>query len=463
MNPQKRIAIYTAIFTHDQNFLYDALKDCQYLSEDCDYYCFTNSRHIVSHLWKIIYVDLPKNFNPRLYARFIKIMPHINSFLKNYDYTIWLDGAHVIQYDPEYIINKYMVDCDICLLPHPDRECLYEEASICIDYGLDLKERIERQIEKYKKENYPIKNGLFASYVLIRKMNSNMMKFNEEWWDELKKNSIRDQISLPYILWKNSIKHNIIPGHASNYDSDKVEKSIYFYSIKHLSKKYDPFILFYRISDSGNIKSKPGFINNVNCLKNAVKIFGQENINIICDNISDGTKKWIEQDFKFNEVHHIKLGNAGSFNYVLDRALEYDDSYIVYFLENDYIHRNGSFEMIYQGLDTGADYVTLYDHPDKYMCKLSDTLMDSKLLLTQFSHWRTTPSTTMTFAAKVKTLREDEETLRKHTKTNYPFDNDMFLELKSRGRVLVSPIPSFSTHGENMWLAPVIDWRKYAK
>jgi hypothetical protein len=453
----KKIAIYTAIFTHDQNFLYDSLKDYQYLSNDCDYYCFTNSRHIVSHLWKIVYVDLPSGFNPRFYARFIKIMPHINSFLKNYEYTIWLDGAHVIQANPVKIVNEYLDGYDLGLLPHPDRDCLYEEAYVCMDFGLDTKNKITRQIEKYRRENYPIKNGLFASYVLIRKKSDSVSNFNEYWWNEIKRHSIRDQISLPYVLWKNKVKFNIIPGHASNYDSEKVPRSSFFFSEKHVSKKYNPFILFYRISDCGNIKGKPDFVNNVHCLKNAVNIFGQENINIICDNISDGTKKWIEQDFKFNEVHYTKLGNGGSFNYALDKALEYDDSYVVYFLENDYIHRNGSFEMIYQGLEAGADYVTLYDHPDKYGAEFSGV----KLRLTQFAHWRTTPSTTMTFATKIKTLREDEPILRKHTCTSYPFDNNMFLELGSKGRVLISPIPSFSTHGEGMWLAPLIDWSKY--
>jgi hypothetical protein len=37
----------------------------------------------------------------------------------------------------------------------------------------------------------------------------------------------------------------------------------------------------------------------------------------------------------------------------------------------------------------------------------------------------------------------------------------MFQELiNSRGRKLVSPLPSVSTHGENRWLAKFVDWEK---
>jgi hypothetical protein len=42
-----RIAVYTAIFTDDEHKLYDTLKENQYLSENCDFYCFTNNRHIL--------------------------------------------------------------------------------------------------------------------------------------------------------------------------------------------------------------------------------------------------------------------------------------------------------------------------------------------------------------------------------------------------------------------------------
>ena len=83
---------------------------------------------------------------------------------------------------------------------------------------------------------------------------------------------------------------------------------------------------------------------------------------------------------------------------------------------------------------------------------------ETKILLTDFCHWKVTNSTTMTFAARVKTLKKDERVLRKFTDGTYPFDYKMFLKLRKKGRILVSSIPGFATHGEIEWLAPLTDW-----
>ena len=56
---------------------------------------------------------------------------------------------------------------------------------------------------------------------------------------------------------------------------------------------------------------------------------------------------------------------------------------------------------------------------------------------------------------KVKTLREDQPILRKHTVATHPNDFPMFLELRDRGSALLCPLNTFSTHGETMWLAPL--------
>jgi hypothetical protein len=71
-----------------------------------------------------------------------------------------------------------------------------------------------------------------------------------------------------------------------------------------------------------------------------------------------------------------------------------------------------------------------------------------------------TNSTTMTFAAKVKTLKEDEEILRKYTSGSYPRDFEMFLELRDKSRSLITPIPGYATHGETAWLSPLTDWKE---
>ena len=52
-------------------------------------------------------------------------------------------------------------------------------------------------------------------------------------------------------------------------------------------------------------------------------------------------------------------------------------------------------------------------------------------------------------------LKQDEEILRKWTSGTHPDDFKMFLDLRSKGKVLLCPLNTYSTHGESNWLAPL--------
>ena len=227
--------------------------------------------------------------------------------------------------------------------------------------------------------------------------------------------------------------------------------------------------IIYRISDAGYNKVKPDYINNELCLKNATEVFKDADWLVIADNVSEPTKKmirkYIEED---SDVEYVSVGHgAGTFNLALDEALTFDDEETVYFIENDYLHKPDSQKIIKEGLELGASFVSLYDHPDKYLdpskggnpyCE--GGAEETRVYLTESTHWKITNSTTMTFASKVGTLKRCENILRKHTQGSYPEDFKMFLELRSASKLLVTPIPGYATHGETAWLSPLTDWRK---
>ena len=102
---------------------------------------------------------------------------------------------------------------------------------------------------------------------------------------------------------------------------------------------------------------------------------------------------------KYKDQYKIitkKCGSgAASFTSALDFASTLDcESF--YFVEDDYIHKKNWVNVLKEGLSLGADYVTLYDHPDKYDVSMYN--QSSMLLLSPSSHWKITPSTTDTFA-----------------------------------------------------------------
>ena len=221
--------------------------------------------------------------------------------------------------------------------------------------------------------------------------------------------------------------------------------------------------VIYRISDAGYSKVKPEYINNENCLKNFVSVFGNQNLHIIADNCSEDTLKMITKYVHPNSIETVSVGHgAGTFNLALNMALGFDDETIVYFVENDYLHKPGSDKVLVEGLQIGYNYVALYDHPDKYMNGANPFVEDggevTRVMLSESCHWKITNSTTMTFAAQVKTLKEDESILREYTKGSYPRDFEMFLALREKQHGLITPIPGYSTHGETAWLSPLTDW-----
>ncbi len=227
--------------------------------------------------------------------------------------------------------------------------------------------------------------------------------------------------------------------------------------------------IIYRISDAGYNKVKPEYINNENCLANATEVFDDAVWSVIADNVSKDTDNMIQKYVTRNCISYAEKGNgAATFNLALDEALTYnDDDEIIYFIENDYLHKPESQKIIEEGFSLGASFVALYDHPDKYLDPsqggnpyCGGGSEETRVYLTNSCHWKITNSTTMTFASKVSTLKRIEPILRKHTSGTHPNDFQMFLELRQQGELLITPLPGYATHGEVAWLTPLTDWSK---
>ena len=140
-------------------------------------------------------------------------------------------------------------------------------------------------------------------------------------------------------------------------------------------------------------------------------------------------------------------------NYIKDQ--NYTDDTIVYILEDDYLHKKGWPQILREGF--GAiqpstlkfDYITLYDHRDKYFYDMY-TYLVSKIGISESVHWRTIPSTTNTFAMLYSTFMNDYK-IHDAFKNN---DNDKFLYLGKAGRFIGSCMPAYSTHCHIRYISP---------
>lgn len=147
----------------------------------------------------------------------------------NHEYSIWMDGNTSLKVDPEYLIEKYLQDCDIACLKHPDRDCIYEEAKTCQMLNLDDTEVIEEQMSRYKENLYPKDHGLSCTTYILRRHTPEIAYFNRVWWEEICKGSRRDQLSFDYALWRTNTKVKWFD--VYHFDSHKINP--YFTYKKH--------------------------------------------------------------------------------------------------------------------------------------------------------------------------------------------------------------------------------------
>jgi hypothetical protein len=228
--------------------------------------------------------------------------------------------------------------------------------------------------------------------------------------------------------------------------------------------------VLYRISDCGNIKSKPDYVNNKKLMfLHFLKTFKNNDIYVFADNTSDELYNYLTENFNNEKLFKISLGNSRSFMHCLDFAIEnFDHNEIIYLAEDDYVYTKKAAQIIEEGLII-ADYTTGYDHPDKYMNYpesgpnpfIQNGGETTKVLITNNSHWKITNSTTMTFAASVDTLIQDYDIFKRNCLASGPDDFKLFCDLAQiKNRKLISSIPSVSTHGETLWLAKLVNWEQ---
>jgi len=246
MNKKKNIVVYTAIFGGKDDIILP-----EFLPENADFVCFTDS-DITSDVWDVRR-EKPISDDPVRSAKIYKVLPH--KFLSEYEYSVWIDGNILLRGDVNKLIEKYLVDgVNLAIFDHMQhkkrwkkifwikntedcRDCVYDEAQYLLRMNKDGKYKddpnlIVRQISKYKKDGYPKHNGLAVTMIILRRHNEpDVMKVMDDWWDEIKNNSRRDQLSFNYVAWKNNLNFVYMKGDS--------RRNKYFLHTRHKIDKYE--------------------------------------------------------------------------------------------------------------------------------------------------------------------------------------------------------------------------------
>ena len=191
--------IYTCI-TGD----YDPIVDPSYIAEGFKYICFTDAPNPTSPVWE--FRPIPeelKHLSKVKQQRCIKICPH--KYLPEFETSIWIDGNVDVLGDINIFLKEECSDKSktVFIPTHPQRDCIYTEATKCIELKKDTANNINPQTAQYRKEGFPQQQGLVQTGIIIRRHNDPYcIELMEAWEKELIEHSHRDQLSFNYVLWK---------------------------------------------------------------------------------------------------------------------------------------------------------------------------------------------------------------------------------------------------------------------
>lgn len=201
-----KIAVYSCVVGK-----YDRIVEPVYVQPDVDYLMFTDLKLPKDTVWKKIDItqfDDYKLLTPVQMNRKIKMLPH--KYLSNYDYSLYVDGLIELVGAISPMI-KEMGQYGLGIHFHNQRDCIYDEA-VMIKYAKKANmNEVKNQLEKYKKEGFPAHFGLYENTILLRKhCDESVCRLMEAWWSEYLKYPTRDQLSLPYLIWKTNFPKEYI-------------------------------------------------------------------------------------------------------------------------------------------------------------------------------------------------------------------------------------------------------------
>ena len=151
--------------------------------------------------WRVVRQDAGED--PRLAARQVKTLA---LELVHGDVVVWVDGRIEVTALPlKPLLRQALRDTVVAGFPHPWRARVAEEARECGDLGLAPKAALQAQLEAYQAAGFADDAGLWNTMVLARRHSPEARALGRAWWDEIQRHTVRDQVSLPYLLWRDRL------------------------------------------------------------------------------------------------------------------------------------------------------------------------------------------------------------------------------------------------------------------
>lgn len=189
--------VYTCIYGD-----YDELKDQPDMG--VDYVCFTDNPNLKSSTWDIRYEPIYQHLHPRLRAKFYKTICPFDSL------SLFIDGSiEIVDKDIFEKLGAYMKR-GFAMYTHPSaRDCIASELEASLPYDKYKEQPLAEQVDYYFSQGFPKHYGLWVCGVILRDGRFN--DFGSKWMLENLAWSYQDQLSLPYLSWREKFEIDTIP------------------------------------------------------------------------------------------------------------------------------------------------------------------------------------------------------------------------------------------------------------
>lgn len=189
-----KVAIVSSVYGD-----YDNLKEQPvHQTVACEYVAVTD-RPYESDTWDVVVEPRP-HLHPRMAAKVPKCLPW--RYAPQADVTIWIDGSATIL-SPDFV--QTCLDClgddALAQWEHPERDCIYAEASVSRVFGKYEGQNLEGQADHYLRKGHPQAWGLWATGCIVRRRNNDLhVVMGQAWLAEQSRWTYQDQISEAPVL-----------------------------------------------------------------------------------------------------------------------------------------------------------------------------------------------------------------------------------------------------------------------
>lgn len=206
-----KIVIYSAVFggyDDPQPYLVSS-----FLRENVEFVWISDEKLKNGNCWETWYHPYYQTDDKYKYAktnRFFKLQPHKTDLIKS-DINIYIDSNKrlfnidmLLGYCQELWDNPNL---DAIFCRHTERDTVAQEVREVARLRRDDPKLVMNQYKKYIKEGFPDDIPLIVASVQIRKTKApDLQDMLDCWWNEVYNKSYRDQISMPYAIWKTDFR-----------------------------------------------------------------------------------------------------------------------------------------------------------------------------------------------------------------------------------------------------------------